>query len=237
MGGMRPLRIALVAGLVLAAAALAGVARPEAATSAEEDAARGLTVSGSAAVRTVPDRASFTFGVQSEGRTASQALAANAAEARRMIDAIKGAGVAAADIQTTQVSLQPRTSDDGQTILGYTAVNSVIATIRDLDRTGAVIDAAVNAGANQVFGPGLTRSDQDALYRQALRAAFADARAKARELAEAAGASVGRPLAIQESGGPIPVLEARAADTVQATPIEPGTQEIQATVTVTFALS
>jgi uncharacterized protein YggE len=98
-----------------------------------------------------------------------------------------------------------------------------------------VIDAAVAAGANQVYGPSLSRSDQDDLYRQALRTAYADARAKAQVLAAAAGLSVGRVLAMQESGGvPVPLVDRAGAAETQV-PIEPGTQSIQASVTVTFA--
>ena len=90
-------------------------------------------------------------------------------------------------------------------------------------------------GANQVSGPSLFRADQSAQYRQALRAAYADARTKAVALADAAGASVGRVVALVEAGGatPLPATAERLADT---TPIEPGTQEVQASVTVTFAL-
>lgn len=233
---MKTISAVILAAGVLAAAALAGVGLPEPARSAAPDAENGITVTGTGTVTTVPNRAEFSFGVTSEGRTASAALAANAAEMRRVIVALRGAGVASEDIQTQHVSLSPRYTNDGEAIVGYTASNTVSARIRDLARVGAVVDAAVEAGANQVFGPSLTRSDGNDLYRDALRSAYANARAKAQALAAAAGISLGRAVAVVEAGGPVPVPlaeDARVADT----PIEPGTQEIQATVTVTFAVS
>jgi uncharacterized protein YggE len=232
---MRVVRIGVAVAALLAVAAFAGIGSPEPALSQAEEVQNGITATGMGSVRTVPDRAEFAFGVQTTGRTATQALAANATEMRRVIAALREAGVAAAEIQTQYVSLSPRQSDDGE-IIGYTASNTVSARIRDLDRAGAVIDAAVSAGANQVSGPALSRSDATALYRDALRAAYNDARAKAQTLAGAAGVSLGRMLVVVEAGGgPAPIPAERTADT--GTPIEPGTQEVSATVTVTFASS
>ena len=231
---MRPARIAAVAALLLAAVALAGVARPDAARSAE-DAPAGITVTGTGTVTAVPDRATFWFGVQTEGRTASQALAANTSAMRRVVDALRDAGIAAADLQTQGVSVGTRMTETGETA-GYTATNSVSARIRDLGRVGAVIDAAVAAGANQVNGPELTRSNAAELYRNALRRAYADARAKAQVLAETTGVSLGAVVNVVEAGGvPVPLGAGRQADA--ETTVLPGTQEIQASATVTFAVS
>jgi uncharacterized protein len=236
---MRPVRIAAIALGLLALAALAGVARPEGARSAAAEEQSAITVTGTGTVETVPDEASFSFGVLTKGRTASAALAANSAEARRVIAAIVAAGIDRKDVRTDAVSLSPRTNENGETILGYTAQNSVSVTLRNLDKAGAVIDAAVGAGANDVQGPNLVKSNQDRLYRDALKVAVADARAKAQVLATAAGRSAGRAMTIVESGAtPPPVFaKAEAAMADSGPPIEPGTQEIQATVTVTFALS
>ncbi len=220
---MKAVRIAAVAAGLLTLAALSGVARPEGATSAPatEDPS-GITVAGNGAITTTPDRATVSFGVQTRGRTAAEALAANAAEARKVI--------------TEAVSLSPRTSDDGEAILGYTAVNSVSATLRKLDRAGAIIDAAVAAGANQVSGPSLEASDRDRLYRSALKAAVEDAQAKAQVLAAASGRTLGRVQTVIESSYSAPVVMKDAAAAAPSTPIEPGTQDVEATVTVTFAL-
>ena len=103
-----------------------------------------------------------------------------------------------------------------------------------------MIDAAVNAGANQVYGPTLSRGDQSELYRQALKAAVANARASAQALAEAANVSLGRVTAVVEGGGapqPMPLAAAAKAEDAGSTPIEGGTQQVTATVSVTFSVS
>jgi uncharacterized protein YggE len=197
----------------------------------------GITVNGTGSVATVPDRAEFSFGVTSTGRTASAALTANSAEVAKVIAALKQAGVAAADIQTQFVSLSPRTTENGEAIIGYIAHNSVSARLRNLDAAGAVIDAAVAAGANEVFGPNLTSSDRNELYRTALRAAIANAKAKATTIAAAAERTLGRVLAVVETGAAPPPMPVESTAPRAGVPIEPGTQQIEASVTVTFALA
>ena len=237
---MKLVRIVAVAAAVGLAVAYTGVGRPDGASgrpAASQD-TRTISVSGTGSVQAVPDRAQFSFGVTTQGTTAVRALAANASLARKVISALKAAGVSAADIRTESVQLSPTVSDDGSTIVGYTATNSVSATLRDLDKAGSVVDSAVEAGANQVSGPSLVRSDQNALYRAALRAAVANARAKAQALAGASGVSLGSVRSVVEgSAAPPPVpLERAAGDMAPATPIEPGTQTIEASVTVEFAV-
>jgi uncharacterized protein len=235
---MTLVRIAAVASLALVVAALGGVARPEAAQSADEATPAGLTVTGLGSVRTVPDRASFSFGVETQAATARAALTQNAAEAKKLLDALRAAGIAAADLQTSQVSLNPRTDERGTGIVGYSAITTVTATLRDLSRAGAVVDAAVDAGANTVSGPSLTRGDTDAQYRQALRLAYADASTKAEALAAAAGKTLGAVTAIVESSsGSVPYAVAKDAAASTAVEIAPGTQSVDAVVTVTVALS
>jgi uncharacterized protein YggE len=235
---MTLVRIAAVASLALVVAALGGVARPEAAQSADEATPAGLTVTGLGSVRTVPDRASFSFGVETQAATARAALTQNAAEAKKLLDALRAAGIAAADLQTSQVSLNPRTDERGTGIVGYSAITTVTATLRDLSRAGAVVDAAVDAGANTVSGPSLTRGDTDAQYRQALRLAYADASTKAEALAAAAGKTLGAVTAIVESSsGSVPYAVAKDAAASTAVEIAPGTQSVDAVVTVTFAVS
>lgn len=197
-----------------------------------------IVVTGNGAVTAVPDRAQLSFGVSSDAKTASAALRANAAEMTKVIAAVKARGITAADIRTELVSLSPRYTSSGDEIVGYTATNSVGITLRDLDKTGGVIDAAVDAGANRVSGPNLVRSDQSALYRRALRAAIADAKAKAQAIARASGLHLRRVTDVSESGGPMPLPEtAPRAGATPPTPIEPGTQLVEATVTVTFSVA
>jgi uncharacterized protein len=220
---------------VAVVALLAGAGGAGGASSAAP--AHAIVVSGSGSVATTPNRAQVSFGVATDAKTASAALRANGAEMAKVIAAVKSQAIAAADIRTEFVSVSPRYSPNGDEIVGYTASNSVSVTLRDLGKTGAVIDAAVDAGANQVSGPNLGRSDANALYRQALRAAIANARAKAQTIASASGLKLRRITDVSESGGPAPVPEAAKTSATPSTPIEPGTQLVEATVTVTFSVA
>ena len=186
-------------------------------------------------VASTPDRAELSFGVESQGQTAKAALAANATEMRRVIAAVKAAG--GTDVKTQSVSLSPRYNERNE-VQAFVATNTVSATIKEIPRAGALIDAAVSAGANQVYGPSLTQGDQSGLYRNALKAAVADARASAQALAAASNLSLGRITAIVEGGGssPQPFAAEKAMD-AGSTPIEPGTQQVSATVSVTFSTS
>jgi uncharacterized protein YggE len=224
-----------LAGIVVLAALVAAVSIPGQASSAAAEAG-GITVQGMASVVSVPDRAELSFGVESQAQTAKAALAANAAELRRVIAAVKAAG--GTNVKTQSVSLSPRYNEQNE-VQAFVATNTVSATIKEIGRAGALIDAAVDAGANQVYGPSLSTSDQGELYRTALKAAVADARARAQSLASASGLALGRITAIVESGGSTPQPYAVADKAMEAgsTPIEPGTQQLTATVTLTFAAS
>jgi uncharacterized protein YggE len=196
-----------------------------------------IVVAGQGSVVTVPDRALLSLGVTSDARTASGALRANAAEMTRVIAAIKSQGIPAADVQTAFVSLSTRYNENGDAVVGYTAANTVSVTVRALPKIGAVIDASVDAGANQISGPNLARSDQNALYRRALRAAISNARAKAQAIAKASGLTLRRITDVSETSvsPPLPVTQ-KQAGVAPPTPIEPGSQIVEATVTVTFAV-
>jgi uncharacterized protein YggE len=228
-------RILLIAAPLIVALGLAATALPGSASSAAAEAG-GITVQGTASVTSVPDRAELSFGVESKGASARSALSANSAEMRRVIAALKAAG--ATDVKTQYVSLSPQYNEKSEA-QGFVATNTVSATIKELAKAGAVIDAAVNAGANQVYGPSMSHGDQDELYRQALKAAVANARANAQVLASASNLSLGRVTTIVEGGGAPQPMPFAAADKAMAesTPIEPGTQETTANVTVTFSVS
>jgi uncharacterized protein YggE len=246
---MRRLPIIILSSFIAFAAVAvvthAGDSPLPAAQAQSEESAQGITVHGNASVEVEPDQAQLWFGVESAGTTAKAALAANAAEMRKLLDALRAAG--ATDLQTQHVSLSPRYVEIGPVDAGggkvgtngYTAHNSVSATVKQLSRAGTVIDAAVAAGANHVSGPTLTVADPSDVYREALEAAVADARENAEALADAADLTLGRVTAVVEgSDAPSPLpMAARAADEAASTPIEPGTQDISATVTVTFAAS
>jgi uncharacterized protein len=227
----------LVAAVVLAAAALAGVAQPRLGHSATATAAdRTITVTGDGAVTTVPDRAGFSFGVDTQAPTASEALARNADASRALIAALKAAGVAAADLQTTNISLNPQLSQDGTSVTGFDASSSVSATAA-LTKAGAIVDAAVGAGATNVSGPNLTSSDQTALAKKALAKAVADAKSTAEAIAAAAGLQLGAVQAIVEGGASTPIPFGAKASAGADVPVEPGTLETDASVTVTYAVT
>ncbi len=227
-------RLLLAVPALFAVAALAGAVGPPSPARGDTPAAADtITVTGTGSVTAVPDDAQLSFGVESRGATAQAALAANGQAMRKMIAALRDAG--ARDLATQWVSLYPVTQDDGTTS-GYSASNSVSATI-GVDRAGALIDVAVAAGANQVSGPDLSAADAKRLYQQALGNAVDDARAHAEALAKATGRTLGSVTAISEGGGaePMPMFRA-AADSASPTPIVGGQQETTATVVVTFVL-
>ena len=229
--------ILLIAGLLLVAAAIAGVAQPHLGLSATPPTGSTITVTGNGTVVATPDRASFDFGVTTNGTTAAEALGRDASRARAIIAALKRAGVASSAIQTIQVSLWPQTSRDGRQITGYQASNSVHVTSA-LTRSGSLVDAAVAAGANNVDGPSLdTAGDAAALYDRALKRALVAAKGKAQALASAAGLTLETPMKVREAGTSTPIVygDALAARPGTGVPIEAGTQKVQASVTVTYS--
>lgn len=229
----RPRLLLLLTVVLLVAAAVAGVAQPRLGRAA--DAGRStITVTGTGSVSTVPDRASFAFSVDAHAAGAGAALAKIETAEQSVLAAVKSTGVADADIQTTQVSLSPTTSQNGA-ITGYTASITITA-VTSLAGAGALVDAAVGAGATGVSGPNLTQSDQDGLYRQALAKAVANAAAKAKAIAAAAAVDLGPAQTVVEGSTATPIVNARGA-AAPSLPIEPGTQTVDATVTVTYTAS
>jgi len=230
----RLIPLVLLATAVLTVVAFAGIGRPEA---ARGDTAMPDTVTtlGHGVITIAPDQATVTAGVHTQAASASAALAENARLMNTVVAALKAAG--GQELQTQQVSLYPQTDPQGQ-VNAYVADNSVSAKTKIAD-AGALIDAAVGAGANTVSGPSLSVSDSDARYRDALGLAVADARLKAEALAKAGGFGVGPVSVVTEQGAntPTPVFQAvGAAAKTDSTPIEPGTQDVTADVVVTFAI-
>jgi uncharacterized protein len=230
---MKRLLFAVAAGLTVVA--LAGAVGLPDLAGAQDAAPTGdsLTVNGVGTVNAVPDEAQMSFGVETRRPTAQAAVAANADAMRKVINALRQAG--AREMATQWVSVYPFTNESG-VVEGYTASNSVSA-VSDVDDAPALIDAAADAGANQISGPGLSSSNAEALYRQALAKAVADARLRAEVLAKAAGRSLGEITTIVEGGAqPTPLYRPAATDVASSTPIEPGQQETAATISVTFSL-
>src|SRR2546430_3804633 len=211
----RLLPLVLVAAAVLAVAALAGVGRPEAARS-EVATPDTVTTLGHGVVTVAPDEATVSAGVHTQAASASQALAEKARLMNAVVGALKAAG--GESLQTQQVSLYPQTSPEGQ-VTSYVADNSVSAKTK-IATAGALVDAAVGAGANTVSGPSLDVSDRDARYRDAPAKAGDHARLKAEALAKAGGFGVGPVSSVTEGASqspPVPFLAAGVAKRDAAT--------------------
>jgi uncharacterized protein len=199
----------------------------------------GITVVGTGSASAVPDEAEWSFGVRAEAETAAGAMSQAATVSKRVVDALKNAGIKGEDLRTESISLYPQQDEMGQSITGYTASSTVHATM-NISKAGQIIDRVVAAGANEIYGPTLRVSNSDEQYAQAVDEAFDDARARAEAVAAKAGVTLGAPVAIVEGGGAMPMpyygratLDAGAAEMS----VEPGEQDIQASLTVTFAIS
>lgn len=210
-----------------------------AAAGASATAGRTITVNGIGIVTTVPDQAEFSFGVSVTGQTANAALTENARRMNSLIAAIKKQGIPDRDIQTAEISLSPNTNNNGTKILNFTASNSVTVMTKAIAKAGAIVDAAVAAGANTISGPTLAPSDQLALQRRALGVAIVDARARALAIAAAAHVKLGVVLTVTEvSSSPVaysPGLKATAG--AASTPVEAGTVKTEEDVNVTFSIT
>jgi uncharacterized protein len=215
-----------------------------------------LTVSAEGSTNRQPDLAVFNAGVTTQGATAAAALSANSTAMARVIAALKSAGIAERDIQTSNLNLnpiyaQPRRNPDGtvdepeRRIVGYSANNTVSVRQRKLDNYGRVIDTLVAAGANEINGPNFQLDESDAALDEARRNAMKTARERAQLYATAAGLRVVRIVSISESGGfyqPMPVF-ARRMESAMAppppppAPVQPGELELKANVTVLYELA
>ena len=219
---------------------------PAAATAQTEPAPAGtmLDVSAEGRVSRTPDVATIRAGVVAQAPTAAAALADQAARMARVLGALKRAGVATRDIATATIGLSPQYRyTDGQppAITGYQATNSAAVRFRDVARAGAILDALVAAGANQIDGPELSVDQPDAALDEARTQAVARARARAELYARAAGLHVRRIVSISETGADSgaprpPIVYARAVAAGAQTEIAPGEKELGVTVQVRFLL-
>jgi uncharacterized protein len=203
-----------------------------------------LDIVAQGTVKRVPDVAIISAGVVTSARDAKSAMAANATAMARVLTALRGAEVADRDMATAQIGLnsQYRYADNQSPVVtGYQANNSVTVRFRDIAKSGAILDALVAAGSNQINGPTLTIDKPEAAIDEARTDAIKSARARAELYAKAAGLSVKRIIAISESANmpqPMPMPYARGA-MMQAeakTDIVPGEQDVGVTVNVTFEL-
>ncbi|MET4665355.1 SIMPL domain-containing protein [Sphingomonas sp. PvP056] len=205
-----------------------------------------LDVSAEGRTARVPDVATIRAGVVTQGQTAAAALSENATRMARVLAALKQAGVAARDIRTASVALNPQyryTEGQPPAVTGYQASNSVSIRFRDVAKSGAILDALVAQGANQIDGPTLSLDKPDAALDEARTDAVKIARSRAELYAKAAGMSVVRIVTISENGtndgsNPQPPVfaMARAMKASDSTPIAAGETQVSVTVTVRFLL-
>ncbi len=205
---------------------------------------RTVTVVGTATIKSAPDEAVISLGVQTQAATAQGALNQNAERMVAVLQALFGQGIGKDDIATSYVSLYPTYGNTGMEITGYQAANQVDVTVREMDKVGAVIDASVEAGANLSSGISFRLSDQNQGVNEALQAAVADARSKAESLAAAGDAQLGQVVTITEMSSPSsvpPIYYERdamaGAGGAVSTPIQPPTLETQVSVSVTWELA
>ena len=222
-------------GVLLTLPTLAQAADPESTP-------RHISVSASATITAEPDIAMISTGVVSEADTAREALTANTAAMKRLIDGLKGAGITAKDIQTTSFNVEPRYEQSkdrsAPKISGYRVVNQVRIITRDIAKLGEILDETVTLGANQIGGIEFEVSKAETLKDDARKAAVENARRRASLFAVAAGVELGQVISIEEnvqSVGPRPPRFARTM-AAQSVPIEPGSQALEATVQITWAL-
>lgn len=242
-----PIVGALVAVAVITAVAMT-MSRDEGGTVAaqETDASRTINVSGTGRVSLTPDLVTMQLGVDIRNEDLGAAQQEAAATMERLISALRDAGIAERDIQTSGYSiwLEYDYNKNPQTVVGYHVAHNVTVKVRDIDRAGETIETAVANGATVVNGIWFGLSDPTEATRQARELAVADARAKAEELARLTGSTLGPVQTITEGysmpGDPIPypVAERAAYDTAGAAPpITPGETEVTLTVHVSFAIN
>lgn len=205
-----------------------------------------LQVSATGKTTRVPDLATIDAGVVTQATTAAAALSDNAARMEKVLAALKAAGVANKDIATSDVRLNPQyryADNQPPTITGYQATNTVTVKFHDITKSGAILDALVKQGANQISGPNVSLANPDAALDEARTDAVRRARERAALYAKAAGLTVSRILSIDENSSnagtppPRPIMFARAeAAAAPQTRIEPGETDVTVTLSVTFLL-
>lgn len=203
-----------------------------------------LDVSASGEATRVPDVAIISAGVVTRSPTATVAIQENATRMDRVIAALKRAGVADRDIQTSSINLNPEyryIENQPPNLVGYTANNTVSIRFRDIRNSGKILDALVAEGANQINGPSLTIDKPEAALDEARMNAVANGRARAELYARALGKRVVRVVSVSEGGGgypvppPMPMLE-RSMAAQADTKIVPGEQKLQVSVSMVFEL-
>ena len=203
-----------------------------------------LSVSAQAESRRVPDVATVSTGVVTRAADANAAMRANAEQMDKVMTAIRAAGIAERDTQTTGVNLNPDyryEENKAPIITGYQASNTVSIKVRDLSKLGKVLDALVASGANQVNGPNFEIDQPEAAYDEARQAALKKAQARAEMYAKSLGVKVRRIVSISEGAGfrppvPMPMMAMARGKAEADTAISPGETALSANLDVVFEL-
>lgn len=203
-----------------------------------------LSVSAQAESKRVPDVATMSTGVVTQAADANTAMRQNAEQMAKVVAAIKAAGVAERDIQTSGISLNPQyryAENQPPTITGYQASNTVNLKVRDIGKLGKVLDTLVAQGANQVNGPSFEVDKPDEAYDEARLSALKKAEARAKTYADAMGLRVRRIVSISEGAGfqpPMPMMRMQAMDAMASkeTSVSPGETTLSANLDVVFEL-
>ena len=202
-----------------------------------------LQVSAHGETHRVPDVAQISAGVVTQNIDANAAMQSNAQRMSAVIAALKKAGVAERDIQTSSISLQPQynyANNQAPKITGYQASNTINVRLRELGKSGDVLDALVKQGANQINGPTFTLDKPDAAMDEARTEAVKNAQARANLYAAATGLKVRRIVSISESGEmqpqPRPMMMLARANKAESTPIAAGENTIGVDLNVVYEL-
>ena len=204
-----------------------------------------LSVSSSADAKRVPDVATISAGVVTQAADANAAMRANATQMDKVMAAIRNAGIAERDVQTSGISLNPQykyADNVPPQITGYQASNTVNVKVRDLSKLGKVLDTLVEQGANQVNGPNFEVDKPDEAYDEARVGALKKAQARATTYADALGLKVRRIVSISEGGAsfprPIPMVRMMVASDGMAkeTSVAPGESTLSVSIDVVFEL-
>jgi len=233
-----------------AALALAGAALPAAAMAqgmtniAQPISGTRLDISATGEVSRVPDIAIISAGVTTLDKSATGAIEQNAAQMTRVRAALKRAGIADKDIQTSSFNLNPEyryENNQPPVLTGYRVSNQVSVRFRDIKATGKILDALVAEGANQINGPNLTIDKPELAMDEARVKAIAVGQARAELYARTLGKRVVRLLSVSESGGyavppPMPMMRAQMADSAAKSVIDPGEQQLSVSLAMSFEL-
>jgi len=234
------MRTVAFASLLALALPMAAAAQPVAVQQIE---GTRLDIVATGEVSRVPDVARINAGVITRAPTAVEALRLNAQRMTAVRDALRRAGIADRDIQTSNIALHPdyrHVENQPPALIGYQAMNEVTIRFRDIAQTGRILDALVAQGANQINGPMLEIDRPEAALDEARLAALATARARAETYARSLGMRVRRVLSVSEAGAPSmpyprPVAMARVAAN-EAMQVDPGEQRVGVSLTVSFEL-